>query len=104
MLAIILPGEPWAQFREGIPTIFPRVSPDTERRGKKRIVTKLVETDFSSHNRQACAITQPLRQGAIHQVNEKAIERPEGCVKNKVAHILQPNASALKKYDNEQLG
>src|SRR5205085_1755938 len=104
MLAIILPRKQWAQFREGIPTIFPCVSPDPVGRGKKRIVTKLVETDFSGHNRHACPITQPRRQGAIHQVNEKAIERPEWCVKNKIARILQPNATALKKEDNEKLG
>ncbi len=103
MLAIILPGEQWPQFREGIPTVLPRVPPDPIRRGKKRIVTELVETDFSCYNWDAGTITQPLRHGAIHEVNEKAIKRPEWCVKNKIARILQSNATALKKHDNEQL-
>src|SRR5438105_13503209 len=104
MLAIVLPGKQRPQFREGIPTIFPRVSPNPVRRGKKRIVTKLVETDFSGHNRGAGAIAEPLRQGAIHQVNEKTIERPKWGIKKKVARILQPNAAALEKDDNKYLG
>src|SRR5437899_3898724 len=102
MLAIILPGEQWPQFREAISGILPRVSPDPEGGGEKRIVTELVKTDFGGHNWDAGTITQPFRHGAIHQVNEKAIKRPEWCVKNKITRILQSNATALKKHDNEQ--
>src|SRR5881392_1458991 len=103
MLSIILPGEQWSYFGEGILSVLPRVSPDPEGGSKKWIVTELVETDFGCHNWDAGTITQPLRHGAIHEVNEKAIKRPEWCVKNKIARILQSNATALKKHDNEQL-
>src|SRR5260370_416671 len=63
MLAIILPGEQWPQFRKGIPGILPRVTPNPIRRGKKRIVAELVKADFGCHNWDAGTITQPISQG-----------------------------------------
>src|SRR5437667_12535777 len=89
--------------------VLPFVSEHAERGGKRRVVTKLIDTNFRAHNRQRHDVAEPGRFAPIQKVDKGAIKSPDRNRKKQVANVPRIRASALKEknqkdFRNERTG
>src|SRR4029453_11211990 len=83
--------------------VFPLIGKDAEGRGEKRIVTKLVDADLGQHDRGGDDVAQPSRLAPVKQVDERAVNRPDGNGEKQVAQVLAGRTSTLEEDDEKEL-
>jgi hypothetical protein len=90
MLAVVIPIQESTKLGPAVAAVFPGIPPDTKWRSEKWVLAELVDTDFGQDHRKSRPISQANGEGAVDQVNEKAIHRPEGSVNKKLRTFCQP--------------
>src|SRR5262249_27295582 len=75
----------------------------TEWRGKKNVVTELVDEDFPEHHRKRRHVAEPMGFRAVEEIDQGSVKSPNRDRERQVAKILHLETATLKKQNQENL-